>query len=56
MSDQRPLQRITQPKVLIVEGEDEKRLFSELLAYLDLRDVEIRELAESRSSAGISKP
>jgi len=44
MSDQRSLRRITQPKVLIVEGEDEKRLFSEMLAYLDLRDVEIRDI------------
>ncbi len=42
MNDQRPLEPISKSRVLIVEGEDEKRLFSELIAYLDLPDIEIR--------------
>ena len=44
MSEQKTLEPITGPKVLIVEGEDEKRLFSELIAYLNLPDIEIRDI------------
>ncbi len=42
MNGQKLLEPVSKPRVLIVEGEDEKRLFSALIAHLDLSDIEIR--------------
>ncbi|MEA3345448.1 MAG: DUF3226 domain-containing protein [Chloroflexota bacterium] len=42
MDAPRPLKSIAEPKVLIVEGEDDRRLFSELIAHLHLSEIEVR--------------
>jgi hypothetical protein len=44
MNDEKPLSPITKSKVLIVEGEEEIRVFSELIAHLNLPDIEIRDI------------
>ncbi len=44
MDDQKPSKPITESKVLAVEGKDEEKLFSALRAYLNLPNIEIREL------------
>ncbi|MBL7064444.1 MAG: hypothetical protein ISS49_09620 [Anaerolineae bacterium] len=44
MGTQRPFKPITRSKVLVVEGQDEKNLFSKLITCLDLPDIEIRDI------------
>ena len=44
MNDEKPLSPITKFKVLIVEGEEERRVFSALIDHLNLPDIEIRDI------------